>query len=117
MALACRHFSEFGSYATELYPLGTYKEAGITQTTKPDQIRGEHLFAHAQQNHVNNEPWGKVFNDLMDRTNSCARAAGKTRFDGFQTYLSSNFILEMRIQFTKEDVFCLVICHLLVVIG
>ena len=97
MALVCSHFSEFGSYATELYPLGTYKEAGITQTTKPDQIRGEHLFPHAQQNHVDDDPWVKVFNHLVDRANPCAGSARKARFDGFQTYLFSNFILEMRI--------------------
>jgi len=91
------HFPQFGGYSTEFNLLRAHKETRITQTTKPDQIRGEYIFSPAEQNHMNYLARIKVFNNLVDWANPCAGAAGKTGLDSFQTYLFGDFVLEMRI--------------------
>jgi len=83
MALIYSDLSELCGHPAKLDLLRTHKKARIAQTTKPDKIRREHFFSHAQQNHVNHAPGVKVFNHLMDRAHRRTRAAGITRLDVF----------------------------------
>ena len=99
------HFSELGGNAAELYFLGADEVTLVTQTAKPDQLRRKHLFSHAQENHIDDEPRVKIFNHLMNRANSSTRATGETRLYHLQTDLFRNFIFEKGIQFIEKDVF------------
>jgi hypothetical protein len=67
--------------------LRAYKIAGVAPAAEPDQIRGEHLFSHAKDNHVDEAARIKITNNLPDRAYTGARTTGVAGFYLLQPYL------------------------------
>ncbi|MEF9426160.1 MAG: hypothetical protein L0956_02930, partial [Candidatus Mariimomonas ferrooxydans] len=58
------HFLEFLCNTAELYPLRADSITGVAETAKPYEVRGKHLFFHAEHDHVYQAARVKMFSTL-----------------------------------------------------